>query len=74
MRAATRQLRKAIANGQVSASQFTQDQLRVFQGGRPNITNLTWHHHQDIGRMQLISCEIHDLIGNVGGFDKWFKK
>lgn len=74
MRAATRQLREAIANGQISASQFTQDQLRAIKGGRPNIPNLTWHHHQDIGRIQLISREVHDLTGHVGGFDMWFKK
>ena len=31
------------------------------------IDKLTWHHHQDTGRMQLIPFDIHDLTGHIGG-------
>jgi len=28
---------------------------------------MTWHHHQDSGRMQLIPSDIHNNINHVGG-------
>ncbi|MCB5190294.1 HNH endonuclease, partial [Methylobacillus arboreus] len=73
MRAATRDLREAISRGEVGSSQFTEQQLRAIQGGKPNIPNLTWHHHQDISRMQLIPTKIHQQTGHVGGFEMWFR-
>jgi hypothetical protein len=32
----------------------------------------TWHHHQDVGRMQLVPRKIHADTGHVGGFDMWY--
>lgn len=32
---------------------------------------LTWHHHQDVGRMQLIDSEIHDTFRHTGGMSIW---
>ncbi|HFC6380824.1 TPA: HNH endonuclease [Neisseria lactamica] len=27
-----------------------------------------WHHHQDLGRMQLVKKDVHDKTGHTGGF------
>ncbi|HEX5750312.1 MAG TPA: HNH endonuclease [Archangium sp.] len=32
----------------------------------------TWHHHQDVGRMQLITRSAHDLaMPHTGGMSIW---
>ncbi|WP_436006733.1 HNH endonuclease [Knoellia sp. LjRoot47] len=28
----------------------------------------TWHHHQDVGLMQLINRDVHRATGHTGGF------
>ncbi len=67
MRMATRELRDAIDNGQIPASQFTNVQLRAIRAGKDKIPGYTWHHHQDIGRMQLVPEDIHRRTGHIGG-------
>jgi hypothetical protein len=32
----------------------------------------TWHHHQDVGRMQLVPRTIHRDTGHIGGFEMWY--
>lgn len=32
---------------------------------------LTWHHHQDAGKMQLVSTEVHNRVAHVGGMKLW---
>lgn len=32
---------------------------------------LTWHHHQDVGKMQLIDLETHKRVNHVGGMEIW---
>ncbi|HEZ0007199.1 TPA: HNH endonuclease, partial [Neisseria meningitidis] len=40
----------------------------VFDGkGEAKIPSYTWHHHQDTGRMQLISERKHTQTGHIGG-------
>ncbi|MGN6670333.1 MAG: DUF637 domain-containing protein, partial [Candidatus Nucleicultricaceae bacterium] len=72
MRAATRNLRESIQSGKMSPDQFTKEQLADIKAGKAQIDDLTWHHHQDTGRMQLIPTEIHEKIGHVGGRSLWF--
>jgi RHS repeat-associated protein len=31
----------------------------------------TWHHHQSIGKMQLVETKIHSQTGHTGGFELW---
>lgn len=31
----------------------------------------TWHHHQDIGRMQLVPSDLHAKTGHTGGASIW---
>lgn len=33
----------------------------------------TWHHHQDLGRMQLVKRDIHDKTGHTGGYSIYSK-
>lgn len=72
MRAATAQLRDAIERGEVSASAFTAEQLAAISKGKPRIPGLTWHHHQNVGRMQLVPRAGHRDTGHLGGMDMWF--
>lgn len=39
----------------------------AIQSGKAKIPNYTWHHHQDIGRMQLIDEVVHRRTGHMGG-------
>jgi hypothetical protein len=71
MRAATRNLRDEIQAGRVSPDLFTPKQLRQIQAGKPRIEGLTWHHHQDKARLQLVPIECHDT-NHVGGMHLWF--
>ena len=67
MRMATRDLREQINSGEISRSQFSPEQLKAIQSGRSKIPELTWHHHQDRGRMQLVPEERHDAARHIGG-------
>ena len=71
MRVATRQLREDIMTGKVKRNLFTEAQLEDIARGKQKIGNYTWHHHQEIGRMQLIPEDIHDWIKHVGGNSIW---
>jgi hypothetical protein len=72
MRAATRALRDRIDSGAIPASRFTSDQIRAIMGGRDKIPDFTWHHHQEVGRMQLVPEGIHADVGHIGGFEMWY--
>lgn len=66
MTTATKELHQNILNGKIDASQFTEKQLTQISSGKPHIDNLTWHHHQDAGRMQLISRDVHNKTSHIG--------
>ncbi|TNH02448.1 HNH endonuclease [Testudinibacter sp. TR-2022] len=67
MKLATQDLAKAIDKGNVDKNQFTSKQLEAIYKGDNKIPNLTWHHHQDTGRMQLVPELIHSKTGHIGG-------
>ena len=67
MRMATRDLREQINSGKISRSQFSPEQLKAIQSGRSKIPRLTWHHHQDRGRMQLVPKGKHNEARHIGG-------
>jgi hypothetical protein len=67
MRMATIDLRQQIQNNPQLANQFSVEQRAAIQRGSRNIPELTWHHHQDTGRMQLVPREEHIFTGHVGG-------
>jgi hypothetical protein len=70
-RAATRQLRDDILSGKVDRKMFTDDQWLDIKKGAPDIDEFTWHHHQDVGRMQLVPRKIHKETGHFGGDALW---
>jgi hypothetical protein len=37
--------------------------------GKPQIPGLTWHHHQEIGKMQLLPRDIHTSAKHAGGMN-----
>lgn len=72
MSEATKNLNISIRSGQVSKTGFTSKQLAAIEAGAPKIPELTWHHHQETGRMQLTLEGIHNKTGHVGGIISWF--
>jgi filamentous hemagglutinin len=50
---------------------FTEIQLAQIKSGSDKIKGYTWHHHRDVGRMQLVPKQIHKDTGHVGGFEMW---
>jgi hypothetical protein len=71
MREATRHLRAAIDRGEISRNFFTQEQLAQINASRPKIESFSWHHHQELGRMQLLPEKAHKKTGHIGGMEKW---
>jgi filamentous hemagglutinin len=71
MRAATRQLRADIEAGIVPKNMFNEGQLSDITKGIEKIRGFTWHHHEDVGRMQLVPEDIHEFVKHVGGFEMW---
>ncbi|WP_412763592.1 hemagglutinin repeat-containing protein [Rodentibacter abscessus] len=67
MKLATQDLAKAIEKGHIDKNKFTIEQLDAIKKGKSKIPHLTWHHHQDTGRMQLINERIHSKTGHIGG-------
>jgi hypothetical protein len=67
MRLATRTLRDEMAVNSQLAARFTDNQFETIKSGKASIPGLTWHHHQDTGRMQLIPRDIHSDTGHIGG-------
>ncbi len=71
-REATGKLREDIDAGRVPASAFTERQLDAIDRGLAKIPGLTWHHHQDVGRLQLVRTDIHNKTNHIGGFKMWY--
>ncbi|MGX2975423.1 HNH endonuclease, partial [Ursidibacter arcticus] len=66
MSMATKQLYKELGDAGVS-KKFNIEQVRAIKNGESKIPGFTWHHHQDTGRMQLVSEWEHSKTGHVGG-------
>lgn len=68
MRAATRDLRRAIESGKIPRSQFTARQLKDIESGKQTINGYTWHHNAQgsPNNMQLIPKAIHDAVLHTG--------
>lgn len=67
MSMATRALQNQMANNPQLRAQFTPEQRAAIQRGDAKIPDLTWHHHQDTGRMQLVDYSVHSKTGHMGG-------
>lgn len=71
MKAATQDLKQKIIEGKISKRVFNKVQLDQIMGGKAQIEGLTWHHHQDLGRMQLMPRDVHQKVSHVGGMKLW---
>ncbi|MDD1370876.1 HNH endonuclease [Bacillus sp. MHSD_36] len=50
------------------AKQFSQTDIELFKlGKKPK--SVTWHHHQETGKMQLVNYYEHQVAGHTGGRD-----
>jgi len=68
--ACTEALEKAITGGKVPESLFKPHQLEDIVDGMPRIKNLTWHHNQITGKMQLVPTSVHN-VNHLGGNAIW---
>lgn len=68
-RAASREL--ASATGGVNPGQFTDAQWSTIMAGKAKVPDLTWHHHQDLNRMQLVPTPTHSGCSHTGGNAIW---
>ena len=63
-------LRQDLENGNLDPEQFTDRQLeQIRNGDKPE--GYTWHHNEDLGRMQLVNSDVHDKTGHTGGRHLW---
>lgn len=46
-------------------------QLSDIMAEAERIKGFTWHHHQEIGKMQLVPRDIHEWIKHIGGNKLW---
>jgi hypothetical protein len=63
----TKQLKREILAKPSAGNVFTKDQLVDIMAEKDKIRGLTWHHHQDGVRLQLVSRDIHRKTGHDGG-------
>lgn len=64
---ATGQLRRQIEENPAMERLFTAEQLADIRAVEAYIDGLTWHHHQDGIRLQLVDRETHRKTGHDGG-------
>ncbi len=74
--AANKNIRDALKQNPKLANEMrlTDDQIKFFMKD-PSLKSrppgLTWHHHQDIGRMQLVNRQPHGSFSHTGGMSIW---
>ena len=65
-----KQLQEKVANNPELRSQFTEDQLADIEDGYTP-EGYTWHHNEEIGKMQLVDTDIHSQTRHTGGRNIW---
>ena len=66
----TQHLKQSIETEQISRELFTSKQLQQIMDEAPYIDDLTWHHHQVTGKMQLVDSNKHS-VNHLGGNKLW---
>lgn len=61
--------KKAQKNKRLSRM-FTRNEMNDFKNGETP-DKYTWHHHQNNGRLQLVSRKIHSEVNHIGGYKIW---
>lgn len=69
-RYATKELLAAIKNNPKLKGKFSEEQLeQIAAGYKPK--GYTWHHHEELGKMQLVETRIHQSTPHRGGKAIW---
>lgn len=68
---ATKFLKYQIQNKPDLAKHFTQKQLEDISNGKPKIDELTWHHNEEEGILELVDELIHSKTSHTGGRNIW---
>ncbi|WP_169713674.1 HNH endonuclease [Paludifilum halophilum] len=68
---ATRTLDDLLKRKPELEENFTDKQLKDIKAGKKKIRGLTWHHHQEPGKLQLVPTEIHQPTSHTGGRAIW---
>ncbi|SES08092.1 HNH endonuclease [Salipaludibacillus aurantiacus] len=67
---ANEQLQFAYETDASRFSHFGEDQIeQIIDGETPE--GYVWHHHEEMGRMQLVESNMHDPSGHTGGMSIW---
>ncbi len=66
-KASTKQLKADLEANPLFKRRFTKEQLADIMAEKDKIRGLTWHHHQDGVRLQLVDRDIHRKTGHDGG-------
>ncbi|WP_407503286.1 HNH endonuclease [Elizabethkingia miricola] len=67
----TKKLAEEITNNPAIASKFTDEQLIDIMNHKPRPKDLTWHHNEQTGVMELVDRKIHGNTGHTGGNSIW---
>lgn len=67
---ANKALKAAIGSSSTIRNKFSTSQLTDIRNGKTP-RGLTWHHHENRGRMELVDTELHKLTGHTGGKAIW---
>ena len=65
-----RQLFEFVKNDTSLKAKFTESEWNDLLNGK-TLKNYTWHHNENVGKMQLVSREIHRNTGHTGGRKIW---
>jgi uncharacterized Zn-binding protein involved in type VI secretion len=60
--------------GLADKMELTEKQAKHFMKENPSINcarGLTWHHHQETGKIQLVDAKLHKRFGHIGGMEIW---
>lgn len=71
MRYCTKKLAEKIERDPEFAKKFTPRQLEQIRNGEKKISNLTWHHSEIPGKMQLVDEGAHNAARHTGGRCIW---
>ncbi|OLO39157.1 hypothetical protein BTR23_08855 [Alkalihalophilus pseudofirmus] len=67
---ANEQLSSALDSNPTLEAQFSDIQLEQIRDGETP-DGYTWHHHEEMGKIQLVETEPHDQSGHSGGRSLW---
>ncbi|MED4401596.1 T7SS effector LXG polymorphic toxin [Metabacillus fastidiosus] len=66
----TKELAQKIEEKPELGKKFTEKELKLIKKGKVP-KSLTWHHHQDAGKMQLVDYYEHEVAKHTGGRSLW---